>query len=105
MKLNRIMVWLLLLLMILLVITGYGLTKPNLVSSFTGGWIDYWTAQYLHTLLDLPLLLLLLVHVIIEIKFSFMRWGFKSRNLLKALMLSLGVICTILILYIEVASL
>lgn len=104
MRINRLIVWLLLAFMILLTVTGYGLTKPNLMYSLTGGLIDYWTAQYLHSLLDMPLLLLLLVHVVIEIKFSFTRWGFKSRKLLKVLMLLLGSIFLVMILYVEVSG-
>ena len=100
-KLNRALVWILLLLMILLVITGYALTKPNLINYLTGGVIDYRNAVYLHTLLDLPLLIFLLVHVIIEIKFSLIRWGFKSRKLLNLLMLLLGSVTLIIILYVD----
>lgn len=101
MKMNRAIVWVLLFFMIMLVITGYGLTKPNLIYSLTGGLIDYWVAFNLHTLLDVPLLILLLIHVIIEIKFSFMRWGFKNQKLLNFLMLMLGTIFLILILYVD----
>ena len=104
MKINRVIVWVLLFFMILLIVTGYGLTKPNLIYSLTGGIIDYRTAFNLHTLLDVPLLILLLIHVVIEIKFSLMRWGFKNQKLLNLLMLMLGSICLILIVYVEAAS-
>ena len=103
MKINRAIVWVLLSFMILLIVTGYGLTKPNLIYSLTGGLVDYWAALHLHTLLDVPLLILLLIHVIIEIKFSLMRWGFKKQKLLNLLMFMLGSICLILILYVDVA--
>ena len=104
MRINRIIVWFLLFFMILLIVTGYALTKPNLIHSLTGGIIDYRTAFDLHTLLDVPLLILLLIHVIIELKFSLIRWGFKNKKLLNSLMLTLGFICLILVFYIEVAS-
>ena len=73
MKVNRVIVWILLLFMLMLIMSGYGLTKPSLVRSLTGGRIDYQTALFIHTSLDAPLLILLLIHVIIEIKFSLMR--------------------------------
>ncbi len=98
---NRIVVWVLLFFMILLIVTGYGLTKPNLIYSLTGGTINYQTAVYLHTMLDTPLLVLLLIHVVIEIKFSLMRWGFKNQKLLNLLTFMLGSICLILILYVD----
>ena len=100
-KLNRIFVWFLLLFMILLVITGYALAKPGLISYLTGGLINYQNAAYLHTLLDVPLLIFLLVHVVIEVKFSLTRWGFKSRGLLNLLMLLLGAVVLVAILYVD----
>ena len=103
MKANRVVVWVLLLFMILLIVTGYALTKPALIISLTGGILDYQTAFYLHTLLDVPLFVLLLLHVIIEIKFSFMRWGFKNQKLLNLLMLALGFVFLVLIFYVDVA--
>ena len=36
MKINRIVVLVLLLFMMVLIVTGYGLTKPNLINSLTG---------------------------------------------------------------------
>ena len=101
MKINRVVVWVLLFFMILLIVTGYGLSKPNLIHSLTGGIVNYQTAFYLHTLLDVPLLILLFVHVIIEIKFSLMRWGFRKQRLLNLLMFALGSVCLILILYVD----
>jgi len=103
MKTNRLIVWILLPLMIVFIVTGYGLTKPNTIHSLTGGVLNYKTALYLHTLLDVPLLFLLAIHVIIEIKFSLMRWGFKNQKLLNLLILILGLICAILIIYVDQA--
>ncbi|UCE44287.1 MAG: hypothetical protein JSV57_02025 [Candidatus Bathyarchaeota archaeon] len=89
--------------MILFVATGYGLTKPNLIHSLTGGLINHQTAFYLHTLLDVPLLILLLVHVMIEVKFSLLRWGFRNPKLLNSLVFMLGSIFLVLIAYLDVA--
>jgi len=104
MKANRVIVWVLLFFMILFIVTGYALTKPSLIYSLTGGIVNYQTAFYLHTMLDIPLFILLLVHVIIEIKFSLMRWGFKNERLLNSLMLVLGLTLLILVFYVDRAS-
>ena len=103
-KINRTIVWILLFFMILLLITGYGLTKPKLIESLTGGLVDYWTALRLHTLLDVPLMILLLIHVMVEVRFSLMRWGFKNQKLLNLLVFMLGATCSILILYVDGAK-
>ena len=63
---NRTVVWILLSFMILLLVTGYGLMKPNLIDSRTGDLVDYWTALRLHTLLDVPLMIFFLIHVMVE---------------------------------------
>jgi hypothetical protein len=104
MKANRVIVWILLLLVLMLIISGYGLTKPSLIRSFTGGMIDYQTALFIHTSLDAPFLILLLIHVVIEIRFSLMRWGVKNQKLLNLLMLILVLICLILIIYVKLAK-
>jgi hypothetical protein len=103
MKVNRAIVWLLLLFMVILIISGYGLTKPNLITSLSGGLIDYQAARYLHTILDAPLMILLLVHVMIEIKFSFVRWGFKNKSLLNSIIFILGLTILLLFLYMDSA--
>ena len=102
MKINRIVVWVLLALMIIYIITGYGLTKPNLIYLLTGGIIDYRVAIFLHNTLDVPLFIFLFVHVVIEIKFSLMRWGFKNQKLLNLLMAMLGLFFLIFFLIVDV---
>ena len=101
MKANRIIVWILLFFMILFIVSGYGLTKPNLIHFLTFGLIEYSTAFQIHRLLDVPLLVFLLIHVIIEAKFSLIRWGFKNQRLLNFLLFVLGLISVILILYVD----
>jgi hypothetical protein len=101
MRIDRVVVWILLLFMILIIVTGYGLTKPNLIYSLTGGTINFQSASYLHRVLDLPLMIFLLIHVVIETKFSLMRWGFKNQKLLNLLLLMLASICLILIIFID----
>jgi cytochrome b subunit of formate dehydrogenase len=101
MKFNRVIVWILLVLMVILIISGYGLTKPTLINALTFGLIDHQTAFDLHTWLDLPLFALLVIHVLIEVRLSLVRWGFKHRRLLNLLILLLGSVCLLFILYIE----
>lgn len=103
-KANRILVWVLLFLLVLFVISGYGLLKPSLIRSLTGGRIDYQTSLFIHTTLDAPLLVFLLVHVIIEIKFLLMRWGVKNEKALNITLMTLGLICLILIIYAKLAE-
>ena len=104
MKINRVFVWVLLLFLILLTVSGYGLSKPNLIHSLTGGLVDFRTASYLHNVLIVPFLILSLIHIIIEVKFSLTRWGFKNQKLLNLLMLMLGIAIVLLIAYVDGVS-
>ena len=103
-KFNRLIVWILLALIVVLIVSGYGLTKPTLINMLTFGLIDHQTAFDLHSLLDLPLFILLTIHVLIEVKLSLMRWGFKNWRLLNSLILLLGSVCLLLVLYIELRA-
>jgi hypothetical protein len=100
-KVNRVIVWILLALMVILIISGYGLTKPTLINSLTFGLVDHQTAFDLHSWLDLPLFVLLAIHVLIEVRVSLVRWGFRHRRLLNVLLLLLGSVCLLFIFYIE----
>jgi len=101
---NRVIVWVLLILIVLFVISGYGLLKPSLIRSLTGGRIDYQMSLFIHTTLDTPLLVFLLVHVIIEAKFLLRRWGVKNEKILNITLMTLGLIFLILIIYIKLAE-
>ena len=103
-KFNRLIVWIQLALIVVLIVSGYGLTKPTLINTLTFGLIDHQTAFDLHSLLDLPLFILLTIHVLIEVKLSLMRWGFKNWRLLNSLILLLGSVCLLLVLYIELRA-
>jgi hypothetical protein len=103
-RINRIIVWALLGLMLLILISGYGLTNPRLIMTITGGIIDHNTALFIHTTFDVYLTLLLFIHVFIEVKFIFMRWGFKKERLLNILLLILGIVSVVFLFYLESAS-
>ena len=100
-KFNRLIVWILLILIVLVAVSGYGLTKPRLISSLSGGLIDYDIAYTLHMQLDFYLLIMLLFHVAIEIRFSLIRWGFKHRKLLNILILVLIIESLALLIFVE----
>ena len=99
MRFNRLVVWILLFYMVMFIVTGYGLSKPETVYTFTGGLLNYNFSLSFHTLMVVPLSILLLIHVIIEVKFSLMRWGFRNQRLLNYLMLLLGSSFLVLTLY------
>lgn len=73
-KLNRFSAWILLVLIIFYIISGYGITK---------GIIDPVFSKYLHNkLLAIPFFIFFVLHVGISTKYALLRWGvFKGSKI------------------------
>jgi cytochrome b subunit of formate dehydrogenase len=76
-KAARLSAWLLLLLMILYISTGFVLCGEFGMSR----WMDLQTALHIHQIFEWPLVAFFLIHASITVYFSFRRWGWiKSKN-------------------------
>jgi len=89
-RFNRLLVWPTLVLFILLAISGYGILNPVLLSELTGGLFTHLFSLRLHMTLILPTLTLLMVHVLIAIRTTLIRWGIREGKLLDAFLVLLG---------------
>lgn len=63
-KISRIVSLALLLLVILFILSGFGITKPRIVGAITFGLLDRGSSFSLHSFLVLPFLILLIAHII-----------------------------------------
>lgn len=100
-KFDRTITWILLALLIIFVITGYGIVNPQLINELTGGILTRSLSLYLHATLDVPLLVLLMLHVLIQLRFTLIRWRVKDGILLNSFIVMLGTFSTILILLMD----
>ena len=100
-RFNRLLVWPTLILFILLVVSGYGITNPRLVGELTGGVFTHTFSLYLHMKLVLPTLMLLMIHILIAIKSTLTRWGIKEGNLLNTFLILLGAFTVALIIIMQ----
>ncbi len=91
-KLNRFSAWVLLVLIILFIVSGYGITKRI---------IDPVFSKYLHDkLLPVPLFIFFLLHVGISIRYALRRWKlFKSEKTGDIYILVIGLILLIFFLW------
>ena len=89
-KFNRILIWITLVLSIVFVISGYGITNPRFVSDLTGGIFNRARSLTIHIQLAFMLLILLTTHVLIGAKSALTRWGVKNETLLNVFLLVLG---------------
>jgi cytochrome b subunit of formate dehydrogenase len=89
-RFNRLLVWPILVLFIILAVSGYGITNQGLTSELTGGVFTRDFSLYLHKSLVLPALTLLMIHVLISLKKALTRWGIEEGNLLNGFLILLG---------------
>jgi len=100
-KFDRLLTWILLALLIIFVITGYGIVNPQLINELTGGILTRSLSLYLHTTLDMPLLVLLMLHVLIQLRFALIRWRVKDGILLNGFIAMLATFSIVLILLMD----
>lgn len=95
--LNRLLVWPTAVLLVILVISGFGITNPRTTSELTGGVFTFSVSLYLHLNLTVPVLILLMIHVLIGLKTALTRWGLEEARLLNVVLVALGLFATALI--------
>jgi len=89
-RFNRLLVWPTLVLFIFLAISGYGALNPRLVNELTGGLFTHVFFLDMHTALILPTLTLLMIHILIALRSTLIRWGVREGRLLNVFVLLLG---------------
>jgi len=78
-------------LFIVLAISGFGWANPVVVGGLTGGLFgDRYFCAHVHAALALPTLILLMVHVLIALRSTLIRWGVKEGYLLNTFVILLG---------------
>jgi hypothetical protein len=89
-KLNRILIWPTFVLFVFYVICGFGIINSSSVSTLTGGFLNRDRSAYFHTTLTAPVLILLLIHMMIGLRFNLIHWGVREGKLLNAFVIGLG---------------
>ena len=84
-------------LLIIVVISGFGITNPRTTSELTGGVFNSSNSLYWHLNLAVAVLILLMIHVLIALKTALTRWGVQETKLLNVVLVALGLFVTTLI--------
>jgi len=82
-KTNRICAWLLLAFMVIFLVSGYAWVNRIIM--------PLQLARWMHTELDLYLVVLLLVHVLISAKFTLARWRIGHGRIVNAVLIIIGI--------------
>ena len=96
-------VWASLVLFAFFVFCGYGSVNPGLTSRLTGGLFDRSLSTYLHIHLAPLVLVTLLVHILIALRFTLIRWGVKQDRFLDGFIVFVGLLVTAAILFLQYA--
>jgi thiosulfate reductase cytochrome b subunit len=100
-KFNRILILPLVVLSVVFVIAGYGTVNPQLIGELTGGLLNRSISLYLHTVLAFPVLILLAVHILVQLRFALINLGVKDGVLLNIFVIALGIFITTLFLLMD----
>ena len=92
-KINRICAWMLLILMIIFLVSGYAWSNRTIMS--------LQSARYMHTQLDLFLVFFFLVHALISIRLTLARWRVGNVRIVSGLLFAIGVVSFWLVLSIR----
>lgn len=103
-RINRVLIWFTLPFLVFFIACGYGATNPEVVGAFTGGLLTRTLSIYLHTVLAPAVLVLLLIHTLIGLRFTLMRWGVRDGKLFNAFLILLGAFAAALVIVLQTLS-
>ena len=78
-RVDRYAAWLSAILLFLYVVSGFGMTKPDLVPSMTGGLVSWRVAYDMHNVLHIPLLIVFTFHTFTGLRRALARTTRRSR--------------------------
>lgn len=98
---TRISAWLLLVVVVVLVVSGWGITRTEIIYKATFGLIDRRMADSIHRATNLPLAVLFLSHVLLNIRLAIYRTNQHRVWLINSTLIIIGLILIALVLYME----
>ncbi|MFC2002482.1 hypothetical protein ACFLV4_00830 [Chloroflexota bacterium] len=100
-KISRLSAWALLVAVIALVVSGWGITHTEIIYKASFGLIDRRVANSIHRLTHVPFAVLLLTHVLIRVKLSLSPRYLSKVRLVNVILVGLGVALLALVFFIE----
>src|SRR3990172_8277381 len=98
---TRISAWLLLVVVVILVVSGWGITRTEIIYKATFGLIDRRLADFIHRVTILPLVVLFLSHVLLNIRLAIYRTNQHRVWLINGILIIGGLLLLALVLYME----
>ena len=100
-KLARASAWALLVMIIIIVLSGWGITQTTVIYNLSFGLIDRGVANTIHRASNIPLAFFFLSHVFINIKLAALKRFSSLQWLVSAALILLGVVLMAIMVYME----
>jgi cytochrome b subunit of formate dehydrogenase len=100
-RLSRLSAWLLLAAVVVLVVTGWGITHTGIIYNLTFGLIDRRLADSIHRATNLPLAFFFLCHVLTNIDLALRKRASRNPWLLHLILIITGLALMGIVVYIE----
>ena len=99
-RIARLSAWALLVGIIVLVLSGWGMTQTEIIYKTSWGLIDRGVANAIHRAIHIPVAIFLMTHVLITVRLRILPGPQKVR-LINGLLIALGICVLILAVYME----
>jgi cytochrome b subunit of formate dehydrogenase len=99
--LSRICAWLLLVTAVILVFSGWGITRTEIIYKVTFGLIDRRLANHIHRFTNTPLAIFFLGHLLINIRLLIYRKIPQRIRIIDGILIFIGLLFTLAVIYME----
>jgi succinate dehydrogenase/fumarate reductase cytochrome b subunit len=100
-RVSRASAWLLLVGVIVLIVSGWGITQTGIIYKITFGLIDRRLADNIHRATNVPLAIFFLTHVLINIKLAISRYLTSMAWAINAILILIGAGLLAIMVYME----
>jgi cytochrome b subunit of formate dehydrogenase len=100
-RLARASAWVLLVGIVVLIISGWGITQTGIIYSLTGGLVDRRVADAIHRAANVPLVFFFLLHVLINIRLMVSRNHLSRGWITDGILIVIGVCFMAITIYME----
>jgi cytochrome b subunit of formate dehydrogenase len=99
--LSRICAWLLLVTAVILVFSGWGITRTEIIYKVTFGLIDRRLANFIHRFTNIPLAIFFLGHLLINVRLLIYRKIPQRIRIIDGILIFIGLLFTLAVIYME----
>jgi hypothetical protein len=90
-RLTRVVAWLLLGMIIIELVSGWGITRTEVVYRTSLGLIDRGTANAIHRGIQIPVAAVLLTHILINVRFKLLPERWRKRRAVDIILIVVGI--------------